>query len=76
MSKHRERCISSDIDLSCSVRGGEGAFEEVKGGDKQVSLAKTNLSIFHFFRKETSRYFLLQNKSSLALPFRSQFNNQ
>ena len=26
-----------DLDLFCSVRGGEGAFEEVKGGDKQVS---------------------------------------
>ena len=38
MSKHHEGRMLSDIGLSCSVRGGEGAFEEVKGGDKQVSL--------------------------------------
>ena len=25
------------LTFSCSVKGGEGAFEEVKGGDKQVS---------------------------------------
>ena len=32
-------CIVYDLALtfSCSVKGGEGAFEEVKGGDKQVS---------------------------------------
>ena len=31
--------IVDDLTLtfSCSVKGGEGAFEEVKGGDKQVS---------------------------------------
>ena len=31
--------IFSTVDdlTSCSVKGGEGAFEEVKGGDKQVS---------------------------------------
>ena len=39
MSKHHEGRMLSDIGLSCSVRGGEGAFEEVKGGDKQVSTA-------------------------------------
>ena len=32
-------CIVDYLTLtfSCSVKGGEGAFEEVKGGDKQVS---------------------------------------
>ena len=41
ISRHHKGCILSDIGLSCSVRGGEGAFEEVKGGDKQVSLRCT-----------------------------------
>ena len=37
--------IFSTVDdlTSCSVKGGEGAFEEVKGGDKQVSIEQSTL---------------------------------
>ena len=43
----------SAIDLFFSARGGEGAFEEVKGGEKQVG----DISFYTILRQIMSRQF-------------------